>query len=92
MKILVVEDEHQIATTIKKGLEQERHAVDTAFDGETGFDFASTNDYDVIVLDLMIPKMSGHGKLAEEGARRKEKISRNSFSLKPLFFGSPEER
>jgi DNA-binding response OmpR family regulator len=59
MKILVVEDEHRIANTIKEGLEQERHTVDVAYDGETGYDLASTEDYDVIVLDLMLPKMDG---------------------------------
>ena len=59
MRILVVEDEHKIASSIKKGLEQESYAVDVAYDGESGFDLASTEDYDVIVLDLMLPKMDG---------------------------------
>ena len=59
MRILVVEDEHRIANTIKEGLEQERYAVDVAYDGEAGYDLASTEDYDVIVLDLMLPKMDG---------------------------------
>lgn len=59
MRILVVEDEHKIANSINKGLEQESYAVDVAYDGEEGFDLASTEDYDVIVLDLMLPKMNG---------------------------------
>lgn len=59
MKILVVEDEHRIAQSIKKGLEQERMAVDLAFDGIEGYDLAIDEDYDVIVLDLMLPGMSG---------------------------------
>ncbi len=59
MKILVVEDEHRIATTIKKGLEQERYTVDIAFDGEEGFDLAASENYDVIILDLMLPKKDG---------------------------------
>ena len=59
MRILIVEDEHRIANSIKKGLEQESFAVDVAFDGERGFDLASTEDYDVIILDLMLPKMDG---------------------------------
>lgn len=59
MRILVIEDEHRIANTIKKGLEQERFAVDVAYDGTTGFDLAITEDYDVIVLDLMLPGMDG---------------------------------
>lgn len=59
MKLLVVEDEHKIANSIKKGLEQEAMVVDVAYDGETGFDLASSNQYDLIVLDLMLPKMDG---------------------------------
>lgn len=59
MRILVVEDEHKIANSIKKGLEQESYAVDVAYDGESGFDLATTEDYDAIVLDLMLPKMDG---------------------------------
>lgn len=59
MRILVVEDEHKIANSLKKGLEQESYAVDVTYDGETGFDLASGEDYDVIVLDLMLPKMDG---------------------------------
>ena len=59
MRLLVVEDEHKIANSIKKGLEQESYAVDLAFDGEEGFDLAATEDYDVIILDLMLPKMDG---------------------------------
>ena len=59
MRILVIEDEHKIANSIRKGLEQESYAVDVAYDGETGFDLASSEDYDVIVLDLLLPKMDG---------------------------------
>jgi len=59
MKILVIEDEHKIANSIKKGLEQESFAVDVAYDGTDGFDLAVSEDYDVIVLDLMLPDMDG---------------------------------
>lgn len=59
MRILVVEDEHKIANSIKKGLEQEKYAVDLAFDGIKGYDLASTEDYDTIILDLMLPGMDG---------------------------------
>ncbi|HUC95103.1 MAG TPA: response regulator transcription factor [Candidatus Saccharimonadales bacterium] len=59
MKILVVEDEHKIANSIKRGFEQETWATDVAYDGEDGYDMASSEDYDVIVLDLMLPKMDG---------------------------------
>ena len=59
MRILVVEDEHKIASSIKRGLEQENYAVDLAFDGEEGYDMAVSESYGVIVLDLMLPKMDG---------------------------------
>lgn len=59
MRILVVEDEHRIANAIKEGLEQERYAVDIAYTGTDGFDLASTETYDVIILDLMLPEMDG---------------------------------
>jgi two-component system, OmpR family, response regulator len=70
MRILIVEDEHRIATSIKKGLEMERFAVDIAFNGDEGYDLASTESYDVIILDLMLPGMDGLTickKLREEG-------------------------
>jgi DNA-binding response OmpR family regulator len=59
MRILVVEDEHKIANSIKRGLTQEGYAVDVAYDGEEGYDLASSESYGVIVLDLMLPKMDG---------------------------------
>lgn len=59
MKLLVIEDEHRIAQAIKKGLEQERFIVDVAYDGAEGFDLASGEAYDCIILDLMLPGMDG---------------------------------
>jgi len=59
MKILVVEDDHKIATSIKKGFEQESWVCDLAFDGENGYDLAVSESYDVIILDLMLPKKDG---------------------------------
>jgi len=59
MKVLVVEDEHKIANSIKKGLEQERFIVDIAYDGESGLDLALGENYDVIILDRMLPILSG---------------------------------
>ena len=59
MRILVVEDEHKIASSIKKGLEQEAFAVDLAFSGNDGYDLASSENYDLIILDVMLPEMSG---------------------------------
>lgn len=59
MKVLVVEDDTKIANSIKKGLEQEAIVVDQALDGAQGLDFALSEQYDVIILDLMLPELSG---------------------------------
>ncbi len=59
MRILVVEDEHRIAQAIKKGLEQEKYAVDAVYTGSEGFDLASTEDYALIILDRLLPEMDG---------------------------------
>lgn len=59
MRILVVEDEHKIANSIKKGLEQENYAVDVVFDGTEGLDFAISEEYDLIILDRLLPGMDG---------------------------------
>ena len=59
MRILVVEDDKKVAGFIKKGLEEETYAVDVAYDGEDGLHFGSEGQYDLIVLDIMLPKIDG---------------------------------
>lgn len=59
MRLLVVEDEKKVASFIARGLEQEAYAVDVASDGEAGAQLANEYDYDVVILDLMLPKISG---------------------------------
>lgn len=59
MKVLVVDDEVRIARAIKQGLEQEGYAVDMAHDGEDGYNSARADEYDVIILDVMMPEMNG---------------------------------
>lgn len=59
MKVLIVEDEHKIANLIRQGLEQERFVVDIAYDGTAGYDYASSEPYDAIVLDRLLPGMDG---------------------------------
>jgi two-component system copper resistance phosphate regulon response regulator CusR len=59
MRILVVEDEHRIAQAIKDGLEQESYAVDVCFDGEDGYNTAAADEYDLIIMDVMMPGMDG---------------------------------
>jgi two-component system, OmpR family, response regulator len=60
MRILVVEDEHRIAQAVKEGLEQESYAVDLAHDGLEGYNTAANDDYDLILLDVMLPEMNGY--------------------------------
>jgi DNA-binding response OmpR family regulator len=59
VRILIIEDEHKIANAIKQGLEQEYFAVDVVYDGEEGLNTADTGEYDLIVLDRMLPGMDG---------------------------------
>ena len=72
MKVLIVEDEKLIADSLKKGLEQENMVCDVAYDGEAGYDLASSEEYDVILLDLMLPAKPG---LALAADLRKNKIT-----------------
>jgi heavy metal response regulator len=71
MRVLVIEDEKKISDFVKRGLKEEGYAVDTARDGEEGGFLAKTNDYDLIILDLMLPKVDG---LTLCGNFKKEKI------------------
>ena len=65
MKILVVEDEKKVASFIKRGLEEEGFSVDLAHDGEEGLFMAETNPYNLILMDLMLPKKDGLTVLRE---------------------------
>jgi DNA-binding response OmpR family regulator len=59
MKVLIVEDEHKIANSIKQGFLQENISVDLAYDGIEGYDLATDEEYDVIILDRLLPGMEG---------------------------------
>ena len=59
MKILVVEDEPKLASFVRKGLEEQSCEVDVAFDGQVGRNMALNNLYDVIIMDINLPKMNG---------------------------------
>jgi heavy metal response regulator len=59
MRILVVEDEKKVARFIQQGLEEEDYAVDTVHDGQEGLGMARTAEYDLLIVDVMLPKMSG---------------------------------
>lgn len=69
MRILVIEDEKKVASFIKRGLEQESYAVDIVSDGEEGQHYAEINEYDAIILDIMLPKKSGLDVLKDLKAR-----------------------
>jgi two-component system copper resistance phosphate regulon response regulator CusR len=59
MKILIIEDEAKVANFLKKGLQQSGYEIDVAADGEQGFEMINGGLYDLILLDLMLPKISG---------------------------------
>ena len=59
MRVLVIEDERKIADFIRKGLTEHGHAVDVAYDGEEALDWPAVADFDVIVLDVMLPVRDG---------------------------------
>ncbi|MDP9842016.1 response regulator transcription factor [Streptosporangium lutulentum] len=60
MRVLVVEDERRMAAALQRGLQAEGFAVDLAHDGEDGLHLARQGEYDVVVLDIMLPKISGY--------------------------------
>ena len=59
MKLLIIEDDVKIAEALRQGLEQEAYTVDISNDGMVGYDLASEENYDLIILDLMLPRMDG---------------------------------
>lgn len=59
MRILLIEDDVDLAQFIRKGLKEEQYAVDFAPDGEAGFELAVRNPYDLVILDIMLPKLDG---------------------------------
>jgi len=70
VRLLVVEDEKRLATSLRRGLEADGFAVDIALDGTDGLWMAQENDYDAIILDIMLPGVNGYkicGQLRDEG-------------------------
>jgi heavy metal response regulator len=59
MRILVVEDEKKVAAFIKRGLEEEGYTVDVAYDGGEGVQLAENTSYDLLIMDVMLPKKDG---------------------------------
>lgn len=72
MRILIIEDEKKMASFLERGLKEEGYATDVAYDGEKGWEYAATNDYDLLIVDWMLPKMNGVDlcrKVRREGKR-----------------------
>ncbi len=70
MKLLIIEDEKQVADNLREGLEQHRFSVDVAYDGEGGYQLTQDYDYDIIILDLMLPDIDGENlcrRLRDDG-------------------------
>ncbi len=88
MRILLVEDEHKIARALKKALEQEKYAVDVAYDGDEGHAMATTEPYDAAIIDRMLP--GGHDGLDIVSAMRDQKIHTPVLLLTAL--GSVKDR
>jgi len=72
MRVLLIEDEHKIARALKRSLEQESYAVDVAYDGDEGHAMATTEPYDIAIIDRMIP--GEHDGIAIVRAMRDAKI------------------
>ncbi|HQA96356.1 MAG TPA: response regulator, partial [Clostridia bacterium] len=70
MRILIVEDEKNLASALVKLLEGQKYAAEAVYDGQTGLDYARSGQYDALILDVMLPGLSGFqiaSALREEG-------------------------
>src|ERR1051326_7812909 len=65
VRVLIVEDEARLASFVAKGLREQSYAVDVAGDGERGLFLAAVNPYDLVILDVMLPRKSGHAVCRE---------------------------
>lgn len=80
MKLLLVEDEYRLASVVQKGLKKSGFAVDTAYDGESALELIGINEYDLVILDLNLPKVDGFTVLHE--------IRKISNTIKVLILSS----
>lgn len=87
MKILLVEDEPKVASFIKKGLEEQTYEVDQAYDGQFGLKLALQNDYDMIILDIILPHLSGL-----EVCRAVRKVKPSAAILMLTALGSTDDK
>jgi DNA-binding response OmpR family regulator len=87
MRILVIEDDPDVSATLRLGLEAECFAVDTASDGEQGSYLARTNDYDMVLLDYVLPKQDGKAVCADI-----RKSSKNPYIMMLSVKAEPKEK
>jgi two-component system copper resistance phosphate regulon response regulator CusR len=73
MRILIVEDEKKLCELIERALKAERYAVDTATEGITGWALANAYDYDLVILDLMLPGLTG-GEILQRIRRKNQQV------------------
>jgi DNA-binding response OmpR family regulator len=73
MRILIVEDEKKLCELIERALKAERYAVDTAVDGTNGWALANAYDYDLVILDLMLPGLTG-GEILQRIRRKNQQV------------------
>jgi DNA-binding response OmpR family regulator len=73
MRILIVEDEKKLCELVERALKAERYAVDTASDGTTGWALAAAYDYDLVILDLMLPGLAG-GEILQRIRRKNQQV------------------
>ncbi|MEO6693893.1 MAG: response regulator transcription factor [Ignavibacteria bacterium] len=72
MNVLLIEDEKKISEFIRKGLKEQSYNVEVTYDGITGHHMAANNDYDIIILDVLLPKQNGFvvcSKIREDGIK-----------------------
>jgi heavy metal response regulator len=72
MRVLVIEDERELAVALKRGLTEQSYAVDVAFDGEDGLGLAEIEPYDLVILDVLLPKLDGFTVCQRLRASRRE--------------------
>jgi DNA-binding response OmpR family regulator len=72
LRILIVEDERRLADALTQIMREQKYTVDAVYDGEDGFAYAKSNEYDAIILDVMLPKRNGYDVVR---ALRREKVA-----------------
>ena len=80
-KIVLIEDETSVVSFIKKGLQEKGYEISVAFDGRTGVNLVQENDFDLVILDIMLPEMNGL-----EVCKEIRKTNKTFISIIQMFF------